>query len=187
MTEDRRKELVHWLPLAEWWYNTSYHSSIRTTPYEVVYRQPPVHIPYEALGSSLDVVDRSLQHREATVRMLKEHLHNAQHRIKVQVARKEVRGNLLQGTWCLLSCVPINKRLSNHSLCQGSLGPLKFCSGLEWWLTDWNCRKGHEFTPVIPVSQLKKKTGSYSCTSYLPTTLTTHNTWTCYTGAGSYT
>lgn len=36
-----------WLSLAEWWYNTTYHTAIGTTPYEVLYGQPPpIHLPY---------------------------------------------------------------------------------------------------------------------------------------------
>ena len=31
MSSERPKDWVNWLPLAKWWYNTSYHSSIRTT------------------------------------------------------------------------------------------------------------------------------------------------------------
>lgn len=29
-----------WIPLAEWWYNTSFHSAIKATPFEMVYGQP---------------------------------------------------------------------------------------------------------------------------------------------------
>ena len=37
------------VPLAEWWYNTHFHTSIQLTPYEVVYNQSlPVHLPYLA-------------------------------------------------------------------------------------------------------------------------------------------
>jgi len=28
---------VRWIPLAEWWYNTSYHSTSKMTPYEAMY------------------------------------------------------------------------------------------------------------------------------------------------------
>jgi hypothetical protein len=34
---DRPWHLVEWLPWAEFYYNTSYHSAIRATPFEVVY------------------------------------------------------------------------------------------------------------------------------------------------------
>lgn len=29
------------VPLAEWWYNTTYHPALQLTPYEVIYGQPP--------------------------------------------------------------------------------------------------------------------------------------------------
>lgn len=37
-------QLVHWvkwLPLIKWWYNTSYHTSIKMTPYESLYGKHP--------------------------------------------------------------------------------------------------------------------------------------------------
>jgi hypothetical protein len=34
---DRQNQWAQWLPLAEWWYNNSYHTTIRMTPFEVVY------------------------------------------------------------------------------------------------------------------------------------------------------
>ena len=38
---DQPRQWVSNLPLAEWWYNTNYHTALKTTPYEVVYGQPP--------------------------------------------------------------------------------------------------------------------------------------------------
>lgn len=47
MCSDKPASWSKWLALAEWWYNTNFHSSIHTTPYEVVYGQaPPIHLPY---------------------------------------------------------------------------------------------------------------------------------------------
>ncbi|KAA3466225.1 polyprotein [Gossypium australe] len=43
------KEWLLWLPLAKWWYNTTYHSAIQTTPYEALY---------------VATVDQSLQNHE---------------------------------------------------------------------------------------------------------------------------
>ncbi|PKA64689.1 putative mitochondrial protein [Apostasia shenzhenica] len=36
MSGERPKDWAQWLPLSEWWYNTNYHSSTKTTPYEIV-------------------------------------------------------------------------------------------------------------------------------------------------------
>jgi hypothetical protein len=31
---EKQHQWVQWLPLAEWWYNTSYHIATRMTPFE---------------------------------------------------------------------------------------------------------------------------------------------------------
>ena len=47
MCGNEPRDWCKWLPLAEWWYNTYYHTTIQMTPHEVVYnQQPPHHLPY---------------------------------------------------------------------------------------------------------------------------------------------
>jgi hypothetical protein len=36
-TSEKQHQWAQWLPLAEWWYNTTYHTATRMTPFEVVY------------------------------------------------------------------------------------------------------------------------------------------------------
>nr|GEX43888.1 hypothetical protein [Tanacetum cinerariifolium] len=44
----RPKEWVKWLPWDEYWYNTSYHSEICTTPFKALYgRDPPSMLTYD--------------------------------------------------------------------------------------------------------------------------------------------
>ena len=74
MVGERPKDWSKWVPLAEWWYNTSFHSSIQTTPYQVVYGQPiPIHLPYLPGDSKVEAIDRSMQTREATIKLFKFH------------------------------------------------------------------------------------------------------------------
>ena len=63
---ERPKEWSNWLPLAEWWYNSNWHTAIGITPYEVVYGQPPYHpFMFHVAGDSLmEAVDRSIKARE---------------------------------------------------------------------------------------------------------------------------
>lgn len=69
------KKWVRWLPLVEWWYNTSFHSSIKASPYEVVYfKGSPIHIPYRIGSSRFKVLDRRLLARKLVLKMLKENL-----------------------------------------------------------------------------------------------------------------
>lgn len=42
MTGEKPSSWASWLPLAEWWYNTTYHLAIQTTPYEALYGQNPL-------------------------------------------------------------------------------------------------------------------------------------------------
>lgn len=83
MTGERPQDCVRWLPLAEWWYNLTFHSAIQCTPYEALYGQiPPHHTPYLAGASLVTKVDRSLQHREAARQLLKFYLRRAQDRMR---------------------------------------------------------------------------------------------------------
>ncbi|KAL8143389.1 hypothetical protein V2J09_016421 [Rumex salicifolius] len=83
MTAEAPHTWSRWLPLAEWWYNTTFHSSAKSTPYEIIYGQPPpIHLPYLPGESSSAVVDRNLQKRAELLDMLKFHLLRAQNRQK---------------------------------------------------------------------------------------------------------
>ena len=75
MAGERPRDWARWIPLAEWWYNTTFHSATQTTPYEIVYGQPaPVHLPYFPGDSKVEAIDRSLQAREAAIKLFKFHL-----------------------------------------------------------------------------------------------------------------
>ena len=85
MAGERPRDWARWIPLVEWWYNTTFHSATQTTPYEIVYGQPaPVHLPYFPGNSKMEAIDRSLQAKEAAIKLLKFHLHRAQQRMKHQ-------------------------------------------------------------------------------------------------------
>ena len=70
-----------WIPLAEWWYNTTFHSIIQMNPYEAVYGQPPlIHLPYLPGEIAVGVVDGSLQHREQMIKLYKSQIQRAQNK-----------------------------------------------------------------------------------------------------------
>ena len=82
MVSDRPQHWVRLLPWAEYSYNTSYHSSIKMTPYQAVYgRMPPSVIPYVMGSSKIAAVDELLVERDALLRQLKQNLFIAKHRM----------------------------------------------------------------------------------------------------------
>jgi hypothetical protein len=74
-SSERQHQWAQWLPLAEWWYNTSYHIDMHMTPFEVVYGQkPPSFLSYFPGVSKVQAIDQILTVREAILCTLKENL-----------------------------------------------------------------------------------------------------------------
>lgn len=87
-TSDKPKQWAKWLPLAEWSYNTSYHTAIKMTPFEAVYGRTPPSIATYIPGSTITgQFEQELLDRDALVHALKLHLSTAQNRMQVQHAR----------------------------------------------------------------------------------------------------
>lgn len=58
---DKLKQWVTWLPWAKYCYNTSFHASLKTSPFQVVYeRSPPCLLSYEKGSSCVDAIDKAL-------------------------------------------------------------------------------------------------------------------------------
>lgn len=99
MTSERPHLWSKWLPLAEYWYNTTFHSATQITPFEAVYgRPPPLHLPYLPEESKVEVVAKSLHDHEDMILLLQFHLLHAQHRMKQNAISIEQNEALRLGT-----------------------------------------------------------------------------------------
>nr|GEV43713.1 reverse transcriptase domain-containing protein [Tanacetum cinerariifolium] len=88
-SSSKPKQWVKWLPWAEYWYNTSFHSSIGMTPFKVLYgRGPPTIMGYDKGGATTFEVDQYLLERDEVLDELKLHLRRAQPLMKVQADGK---------------------------------------------------------------------------------------------------
>jgi hypothetical protein len=82
-TQDRPKQWLLWLPWAEFWYNTTWHASIKMTPYEAFYGQPlPRLLSYVHGTTNVAAVDELLRTREQILALLQQNIQQAQQRMK---------------------------------------------------------------------------------------------------------
>ncbi|KAH9692146.1 hypothetical protein KPL70_016314 [Citrus sinensis] len=164
MAGDRPKKWVKWLPLAEWWYNTSYHLSTRMTPFEAVYgRPPPSYIAYIPGTSTVATVNLSLNDRDAMIRLLKANLVDAQARMKLYADKKKSERKFEVGDMVFLWLQPYKQvSLSIHSnrkLSPRFYGPYKVIQKIGQVAYKLELPIESKIHPVFHVSCLKKKVG----------------------------
>lgn len=77
------KKWFSWLPLAEFWYNSSFHSSLNCSPFKALYGTEPNYglLPDLTVVAHPDVVDQ-FKERQLFSEMLKQQLQKAQLRMK---------------------------------------------------------------------------------------------------------
>lgn len=67
-TLDKPTSWAGWLPMAQYWYNTTPHSSLKMSPYQALFGQPPpTYIHYQVKDSPIQTVDDLLKEKEAHV------------------------------------------------------------------------------------------------------------------------
>ncbi|XP_035547375.1 uncharacterized protein LOC118348911 [Juglans regia] len=82
LSGDKPRLWTDWLSLAEWWYNSTFHTSTKMTPFEAVYGTPPIRLQAYIPGLTANQsVDQLLQTREQILATLKSNLSLAQDRM----------------------------------------------------------------------------------------------------------
>lgn len=113
--QDSPKQWRSWLPLAELWYNSSFHTTLGCSPFKALYG-------YEAnLGVLLPVTEQqsssavlTLQDREAHLTLLKQRLAAAQNRMKLQADKFRSEREFRIGEKVLLKLQPYTQAPSNR-------------------------------------------------------------------------
>jgi hypothetical protein len=156
-----------WLPLSEWWYNTSHHFSTGYTPFEAVNGYaPPTLLFYVSSTSANLAVDSQLQDCTTVLTLLKEHLHHAQNRMKTYVDKNRSDCQFNEGEWVYLRLQPYQQKsitLRKHlKLSPKFFGPFKVLSRIGTVAYRLDVPPESCLHPVFHVSCLKKKLGQSS-------------------------
>jgi hypothetical protein len=115
----KKNQWAQWLPLAEWWYNTSYHTITRMTPFEAVYGQkPPSILSYLPSTSKVQVVDQTLIVQEDILCTLKENLFMEQNHMKQQADQGRSKCQFAEGDRVFLRLQPYKKTSLKAEHCQ---------------------------------------------------------------------
>jgi hypothetical protein len=72
-----------WLPLVELWYNTSHHSTLGESPFEVLYGHTPRHLGISAADCTSPDLEIWLKERATMSDILQQQLLRAQQRMKL--------------------------------------------------------------------------------------------------------
>ena len=107
VTGDEPRQWLAWLPWIEYCYNTSYHTSLKDTPFRMVYgREPPRLLDYAIGSSKVEAVDVELERRDEFLTVARERLMEAQNRMKAVYDKHHRAAEFNIGDWVWLKLHP---------------------------------------------------------------------------------
>lgn len=150
-----------WLALAEYWYNTSFHSALGTTPFEVLYGHKPLYFGLSASAAcqSDDLVEW-LHEREKMQALIRDHLLRAQTRMKQQADQHRSERSFAVGDWVYLKLQPFVQQSvvtrANRKLSFRFYGPFQVLDKVGAVAYRLDLPTSSLIHPIVHVSQLKK-------------------------------
>lgn len=172
-TYDYPKKWIDWLAWAEFCYNTSFHSSLRTSPFEVVYgRTLPRFLSHSPGLSRIEAVDHALQCRDEMLTHVRARLIQAQNIMKLRhdSCHREVEFEV--GDWVLLKLQPYRQvslaSSANKKLSARFFGPFKILQRIGNVAYKLELPDTVKFHALFHVSFLKRFHGSPNINPTLP-------------------
>lgn len=154
-----------WLSLAEFWYNTTYHSSLGKTPFEILYGHEPRHSGIDRVETC--VVDDLAEwqfNRKTMTQLMQQQLMRAQQRQKHQADKKRTERSFEIGDFVYLKLQPYIQQYvmprANYKLSFRYFGPFPIIDKIGAVAYKLQLPPSSAIHPVFHVSQLKRAVGA---------------------------
>ena len=164
---DRPSEWYDWLYLAEFWFNTNYHTATKLTPFEALYgTAPPRLLDYIPSTTQVAAVDTLLHSRQQILSLLKQNLVAAQARMKQHSDLHRTEREFQIGDWVYLRLQPYKQQSvayrASHKLSPRFFGPFKILQRVGLVAYRLDLPASSCIHPVFHVTCLKAKLGHNS-------------------------
>jgi len=155
------RKWLDWLPLAEYWYNTAFHTALGKTPFEVLYGHTPRHLGIsDTTTCQAPDLEAWLKERDMLNRLIHQQLLRAQQRMKHQADKNRSERTFAVGDSVYLKLQPYIQSSvaprSNQKLAYRYFGPFKILARVGAVAYKLALPPSSKIHPVIHVSQLKK-------------------------------
>lgn len=167
---------VDWIYLAEFWYNSSWHSALGFSPFQVLYGYSPKHFGIDTLSACpVPALDDWLQDKIVMQDLVQQHLARAQHRMKVQADKQRSERTFAVGDSVYLKLQPyVQSSLaprSNQKLAFCYFGPFKIVAKIGPVAYKLELPSSSSVHLVFHVSQLKQALAPATEVAQLPANL----------------
>nr|MDZ8003588.1 RNase H-like domain-containing protein [Nostoc sp. DedSLP05] len=164
---DNQSQWIKWIHLAEYWYNTNYHTTIKTTPFRALYGYPPpAPVDYLRGTTKAPVVEELIAQSMKIVEELKQSYNTTRNRMKQQSDQRRTERQFEVGEWVFVKLQPYKqtslRQRGKYKLAPRFYGPFKIRKKIGEVAYALELPSNSKIHDVFHVSNLKKKIGYHT-------------------------